>query len=141
MTVRLLLDEKGHNVSTVGPDDTVFEAIRKMAEEDIGSLVVFEGAKPIGIITERHYARNVFLKGRASPTTRVRDVMETQVLFARPDQTVEECMAIMTNKRVRHLPVIDQGKLIGIVSIGDLVKNIISKQKFTIDQLIHFIHG
>jgi CBS domain-containing protein len=141
MTVRLLLDEKGHNVSTVGRDDTVFEAIRKMAEEDIGSLVVFEGAKPIGIITERHYARNVFLKGRASPTTRVRDVMETQVLFARPDQTVEECMAIMTNKRVRHLPVIDQGKLIGIVSIGDLVKNIISKQKFTIDQLIHFIHG
>jgi CBS domain-containing protein len=141
MTVRLLLDEKGHNVSTVGPDDTVFEAIRKMAEEDIGSLVVFEGTKPIGIITERHYARNVFLKGRASPTTRVRDVMETQVLFARPDQTVEECMAIMTNKRVRHLPVIDQGKLIGIVSIGDLVKNIISKQKFTIDQLIHFIHG
>jgi CBS domain-containing protein len=141
MTVRLLLNEKGHNVSTVGPDDTVFEAIRKMAEEDIGSLVVFEGTKPIGIITERHYARNVFLKGRASPTTRVRDVMETQVLFARPDQTVEECMAIMTNKRVRHLPVIDQGKLIGIVSIGDLVKNIISKQKFTIDQLIHFIHG
>jgi CBS domain-containing protein len=141
MTIRLLLDEKGHNVSTVGPDDTVFEAIRKMAEEDIGSLLVLEGTKPIGIITERHYARNVFLKGRASPTTRVRDVMETQVLFARPDQTVEECMAVMTGKRVRHLPVIDQGKLIGIVSIGDLVKNIISKQKFTIDQLVHFIHG
>jgi CBS domain-containing protein len=83
----------------------------------------------------------MFLKGRASPTTWVRDVMDTQVLFARPDQTVEECMAVMTDKRVRHLPAIDQGKLIGIVSIGDLVKNIISDQKFTIDQLIHFIHA
>lgn len=139
--VRHLLDEKGHNVFAIGPDDTVFEAIRKMAEENIGSLVVLEGTRPIGIITERHYARNVFLKGRASPTTQVRDVMETQVLFARPDQTVEECMAVMSDRRVRHLPVIDQGKLIGIVSIGDLVKNIISDQKFTIDQLIHFVHS
>ncbi len=139
-TVRQLLNEKGHNVFTVAPDETVFDAIRKMAEENIGSLVVCEGTKPIGIITERHYARNVFLKGRASPTTRVRDVMETHVLFARPDQTADECMAVMSNKRVRHLPVIDQEKLIGIISIGDLVKNIISDQKFTIDQLIHFIH-
>jgi CBS domain-containing protein len=140
-TVRQLLNEKGHNVFTVGPDETVFDAIRKMAEENIGSLVVCEGTKPIGIITERHYARNVFLKGRASPSTPVRDVMETQVLFARPDQTANECMAVMSDKRVRHLPVIDQGKLIGIISIGDLVKNIISDQKFTIDQLIHFIHA
>jgi len=139
-TVRQLLNEKGHNVFTVAPDETVFDAIRKMAEENIGSLVVCEGTKPIGIITERHYARNVFLKGRASPSTRVRDVMETQVLFARPDHTVDECMAVMSNKRVRHLPVIDQEKLIGIISIGDLVKSIISDQKFTIDQLIHFIH-
>ena len=139
-TVRQLLNEKGHNVFTVAPDETVFDAIRKMAEENIGSLVVCDDTKPIGIITERHYARNVFLKGRASPSTRVRDVMETQVLFARPDHTVDECMAVMSNKRVRHLPVIDQEKLIGIISIGDLVKNIISDQKFTIDQLIHFIH-
>ena len=139
--VRHLLDEKGHKVFAIGPDDTVFEAIRKMAEENIGSLIVLEGTRPIGIITERQYARNVFLKGRASPTTPVRDVMETQVLFARPDQTVEECMAVMSDRRVRHLPVIDQGKLIGIVSIGDLVKNIISDQKFTIDQLIHFVHS
>ena len=127
-TVRQLLDEKGHNVITVGADDTVFDAVRKMAEENIGSLIVCEGSKVIGIITERHYARNVFLKGRASPTTRVRDVMETKVLFARPDQTVEECMAVMIDKRVRHLPVIDQEKLIGIISIGDLVKNIISNR-------------
>ena len=138
-TVRQLLNEKGHNVFTFGPDETVFDAIRKMAKENIGSLVVCEGTKPIGIITERHYARNVFLKGRASPSTLVRDVMETQVLFARPDQTADECMAVMSDKRVRHLPVMDQGKLIGIISIGDLVKNIISDQKFTIDQLIHYI--
>jgi CBS domain-containing protein len=138
-TVRQLLNEKAHGVFTVGPGETVFDAIRKMAEENIGSLVVCEGPKPVGIITERHYARNVFLKGRASPSTLVRDIMETQVLFVRPDQTVDECMAVMSDKRVRHLPVIDQGKLIGIISIGDLVKNIISDQKFTIDQLINYI--
>lgn len=138
-TVRQLLKEKGHNIFTVGPDETVFDAIRKMADENIGSLVVCEGKKLIGIITERHYARNVFLKGRASPSTLVKDVMETQVVFVRPDQTVDECMAVMSEKRVRHLPVMDQGKLMGIISIGDLVKHIISDQKFTIDQLTHFI--
>ena len=138
-TVRQLLKEKGHNIFTVGPDETVFDAIRKMADENIGSLVVCEGKKLIGIITERHYARNVFLKGRASPSTLVKDVMETQVVFVRPDQTVDECMAVMSEKRVRHLPVMDQEKLIGIISIGDLVKHIISDQKFTIDQLTHFI--
>lgn len=137
--VRQLLKEKGHNIFTVGPDETVFDAIRKMADENIGSLVVCEGKKLIGIITERHYARNVFLKGRASPSTLVKDVMETQVVFVRPDQTVDECMAVMSEKRVRHLPVMDQEKLIGIISIGDLVKHIISDQKFTIDQLTHFI--
>src|ERR1043165_4080101 len=139
-TVRQLLDEKGHNVFTVGSGETVFDAIRKMADENIGSLVVCEGGKLIGIITERHYARNVFLEGRALPSTRVGDVMETPVLFARPDLTVEECMAVMSDKRIRHLPVVDQGKLIGIISIGDLVKSIISNHKFTIDQLTHYIH-
>ena len=138
-TVRQLLKEKGYNVFTVGPGETVLDAIRKMADENIGSLIVCEGTKLIGIITERHYARNVFLKGRASPSTLVQDIMETQVLFARPDQSVDECMAVMTEKRIRHLPVMDQEKLIGIISIGDLVKNIIRDQKFTIDQLTHFI--
>lgn len=138
-TVRQLLNEKGRGVFTVGHGETVFDAIRKMAEENIGSLVVCEDQKPVGIITERHYARNVFLKGRASPSTLVRDIMETQVLYVRPDQTVDECMAVMSDKRVRHLPVIDQGKLVGIISIGDLVKNIIDDQKFTIEQLTHFI--
>jgi CBS domain-containing protein len=138
-TVQQLLDEKGH--ITVGSNETVFDAIRKMAEENIGSLVVCEGTKVIGIITERHYARNVFLEGRALPSTRVGDVMETPVLFARPDLTAEECMAVMIDKRVRHLPVIDEGKLIGIISIGDLVKNIISDHKFTIDQLTHYLQA
>ena len=141
MTVRQLLNEKGHDVFTIGPDNTVFEAIQKMADQNAGSLVVIEDGNPIGIITERHYARNVFLKGHASPTTRVRDIMEAKVLYAHLDQTVEECMAVMTEKRVRHLPVIDQDKLIGIVSIGDLVKSIIGDQKFVIDQLNHYIRG
>jgi CBS domain-containing protein len=140
-TIRQLLREKGNKIYSVGPDSTVYDAIRKMADENIGSLVVMEGGKIVGIITERDYARNVVLKGRASPATRVRDIMENRVLYAQPDQSVEECMAIMTDKRVRHLPVIDQGKEIGLVSIGDLVKSIISDQKFTIDQLEHFIRG
>jgi CBS domain-containing protein len=140
-TIRQLLREKGHKIYSIGPDSTVYDAIRTMADENIGSLLVMEDGKIVGIITERHYARNVVLKGRASPATRVRDIMEHRVLYAQPDQSVEECMAIMTDKRVRHLPVIEQGKGIGLVSIGDLVKSIISDQKFTIDQLEHFIRG
>lgn len=140
-TIRQLLDKKGHEVLSVGLDDTVYDSIRKMADKNVGSLVVMDGNKLVGIITERHYARNVILKGRASPTTPVRDIMEPNVVFVRPDQTVEECMAIMTEKLVRHLPVIDQEKVIGIVSIGDLVKDTISDQTFVIEQLVQFIHG
>jgi CBS domain-containing protein len=140
-TIRQLLLDKGNKVHSIGPEDTVYDAIRKMADESIGSLIVMDGGKIVGIITERDYARNVVLKGRASPATRVRDIMEPRVLYAKPDQSVEECMAIMTDKRVRHLPVIEQEKAIGVISIGDLVKNIISHQKFIIDQFEHFIRG
>ncbi len=140
-TIKQLLDEKGHRVFSVRPDDTVYDAIRKMAEENVGSLLVMEGATIVGLLTERNYARNVALKGRTSPTTPVRDIMETNVLYVRPDRSVEECMAIMTDRRVRHLPVINGDRLVGIVSIGDLVKSIISDQKFIIDQLEHFIRG
>jgi CBS domain-containing protein len=140
-TIRQLLLDKGNKVHSIGPEDTVYDAIRKMADESIGSLIVMDGGKIVGIITERDYARNVVLKGRASPATRVRDIMEPRVLYAKPDQSVEECMAIMTDKRVRHLPVIEQEKAIGLISIGDLVKNIISHQKFIIDQFEHFIRG
>ncbi len=141
MTVRHLLEQKGRTVWTVDPDATVFDALAKMAEKDVGSLVVMDGEKLVGIITERHYSRNVVLKGKTSPTTLVRDIMERNVIHVRPEQSVELCMALMTEKRVRHLPVLDGKKVIGIVSVGDLLKSLISKQKFVIDELEHYIHG
>ena len=139
-TVKQLLDYKGHVVFSISPDASVFQAIKKMADKNIGSLVVIDHDALVGIITERHYARNVVLKGRASPSTPVQAIMETDVVCARPEQTVEDCMAIMTDKKVRHLPVIENGSLIGLISIGDLVQAIISHQKFTIEQLEFYIH-
>jgi CBS domain-containing protein len=141
MTVKHLLEHKGWNVWTIGPDATVLEAVAKMAEKDIGSLVVMEGEKLVGVITERHYSRNVILKGKASPTTLVRDIMESDVIHVRSEQSVELCMALMTEKRVRHLPVVEDTKVIGIISIGDLLKFIISKKEIAIDQLERYIQG
>jgi CBS domain-containing protein len=141
MTARHIIQQKGRNVWTIDPDATVLDALAKMAEKDVGSLVVMDGEKLVGIITERHYSRNVILKGKRSATTLVKDIMEQNVVHVRPDQSVELCMALMTEKRVRHLPVVEGDKVIGIVSIGDLLKTIISKQKFVIDELEHYIHG
>jgi len=140
-TVRQLLDRKGSNIWSIHPDATVFDAIAKMAEKDIGSLVVIEGEEIVGIITERHYARNVVLKGKTSLTTPVRDIMERHVVIAQSGQSVDECMAVMSEERVRHLPVFEGKKPIGVVSIGDLVKSIIGDQKFAIVQLEQYIHG
>ena len=140
-TVRQLLDQKGRNIWFIHPDASVFDAIAKMAEKDIGSLVVMDGEELVGLITERHYARNVVLKGKASPATPVRDIMERHVVIAQSGQTVDECMAVMTEERVRHLPVFEGKTPIGIVSIGDLVKSIIGDQKFIIVQLEQYIHG
>jgi CBS domain-containing protein len=140
-TVKHVLDQKGHHVHFIHPDASVFDALKMMAENDIGSLVVLEGGKLVGVITERHYAREIVLKGRTSPGTLVRDIMSTKVIYARPDQSVEECMAVMTARAVRHLPVLEGGRLVGIVSIGDMVKSVIDDQKFMIEQLEHFIHG
>lgn len=140
-TVKQLLDEKGHEVMSIGPDGSVLDAIKKMADNNVGSLIVLDGEKLAGIVTERHYARNVYLKGRSSPKTTVREIMSTRVVCVRPEQSVEECMAVMTDKAVRHLPVLDKKQVIGIISIGDLVKNIISDQKFIIEQLEHYISG
>jgi len=140
-TVRQLLDQKGRNVWSIHPDATVFDAIAKMAEKDIGSLVVMDGEELVGLITERHYARNVVLKGKTSPATPVRDIMERRVVIAQSGQTVDQCMAVMTEERVRHLPVFEGKTPIGIVSIGDLVKSIIGDQKFVIVQLERYIHG
>jgi CBS domain-containing protein len=141
VTIRQLLDQKGGKICSIHPDATVFDAIAKMAENDIGSLIVIDGEALVGIITERDYARNVILKGKTSPATPVREIIESHVVTVRPEQSVEECMALMTDKRVRHLPVVEGKKIIGIVSIGDLVKTIIGDQKFVIDQLEHYIHG
>ncbi len=140
-TVRQLLDQKGRKIWSIHSDATVFDAIAKMAEKDVGSLIVTERDELVGIITERHYARNVVLKGKTSPAMPVRDIMETRVVIARPEQSVEQCMTLMSEKRVRHLPVFEKEKPIGIISIGDLVKSIIGDQKFMIDQLEHYIHG
>ena len=140
-TVQQLLDEKGCEVIAIGSDDTVFDAIKKMADHNVGSLVVMEGETLVGLIDERNYARNIILKGKSSPKTLVKDIMTTNVVYARPEQTVEECMAIMTEKAVRHLPVLEDDLMIGIISIGDLVKHVISHQKFIIEQLEHYIAG
>ena len=141
MTVKHLLEQKSRNLWSIDPDATVLDAVAKMAEKDIGSLVVMDGEKLIGIITERHYSRNIILKGKASHTTLVRDIMERNVIHVQPEQSVELCMALMTDKRVRHLPVLEGTKVIGIVSIGDLLKFVISKQEFVIEQLEHYVQS
>jgi CBS domain-containing protein len=123
------------------PETSVFEALKLMAEKNIGALLVKEADRIVGLVTERDYARKIALMARTSKETPVRDIMATAVIYVRPDQTNEECMALMTERRMRHLPVIDAGRLIGIVSIGDLVKDIISEQKFIIEQLEHYIAG
>ncbi|MBZ0211682.1 MAG: CBS domain-containing protein [Hyphomicrobium sp.] len=136
-----MLNEKGCSVHHIHPDATVRDALAKMAEYNIGALVVLDGGSLAGIITERDYARKIVLKGRTSPATPVREIMSTRVICARLDQTVEECMAVMTAKAVRHLPVLEHKKVVGIVSIGDMVKSIIDDQKFIIEQLEHYFQG
>lgn len=140
-TVNEILNSKGREVWSITPDRTVFEALRLMAEKDVGALLVMEGTKLVGLVTERDYARKIVLAGKSSRGTPVREAMTTRVLCARPEQTVEECMALMTDKRTRHLPILEHKRVIGLVSIGDLVKAIIREQKFVIEQLQHYISG
>ena len=140
-TLKRLLKDKGHDVWSVHPDDTVLDAIKMLAEKDIGALIVIKDDKPVGIFTERDYARNVYLKGKSSLDTAVRDVMVTPVICVKPDQSVNECMALMTAKRFRHLPIMDGDELVGMVSIGDLVKSVIAEQQFTIEQMEQYIHS
>lgn len=138
----ILRSKPDPTVHTVGPDDSVLAAITKMAEKGIGALLVCDGAGPIqGIVTERDYARKVILMGRSSKDTPVRDIMSSPVMYVSPEHTNEQCMALMTDCRLRHLPVIERGKLVGLISIGDLVKDIISEQQFVIEQLQHYIMG
>ena len=138
---QVLKSKPGQTVETVAPSTSVFDAVKRMAEKNIGALLVLEDQEIAGIVTERDYARKIVLMGRSSKETPVRDIMSSPVMYVRPDQTNEECMALMTDNRLRHLPVVDQGKLMGLISIGDLVKDIISEQKFIIDQLEHYIAG
>jgi CBS domain-containing protein len=137
--VRDILKVKGHNVWSVEAGSTVFAALGLMAEKEVGALVVMDGGRLAGIISERDYARKVVLLGRTSPNTLVKEIMTSHVAYTHLDQSIEECMAIMTDKRIRHLPVIEDGKLVGIISIGDLVKSIIADQQFIIEQLERYI--
>ncbi len=137
----VLKSKPQQTVHTIAPTASVLEAVKLMADKNIGALLVMEGAHIAGIVTERDYARKVALMSRSSRDTPVRDIMTSAVMYVRPDQTSEECMALMTENRMRHLPVMDRGKLLGLISIGDLVKNIISEQKFLIQQLEHYITG
>jgi len=137
----ILKSKADPTVYTITPTASVFDALKLMAEKSIGALVVTEGEQVVGIITERDYARKVILMARSSKDTPVRDIMTSSVMYVRSDNTSEECMLLMTENRLRHLPVMDGGKLVGLVSIGDLVKDIIFEQKFIIEQLEHYITG
>jgi CBS domain-containing protein len=138
-TVEQILDGKGHQVYAISPQATVFDALKMMGEKEVGALVVTEEGRLVGIISERDYARKVILRGRTSRETLVREIMTANVYTAHPYQSVEECMALMTDRRIRHLPVMSAGRLTGIISMGDLVKSIIAEQQFVIEQLETYI--
>ncbi len=139
--VRNILLSKPTSTISVCPDSTVFEALEVMVDKNIGALLVMDQEKFVGIFTERDYARKVILKGKASKETKIRDIMTENPVTVSPDNTIEECMRMMTNKYIRHLPVIENEKLIGIISIGDVVRYIIDEQKFIIENLEHYITG
>ncbi len=134
-TIRQLLEDKGSDVWAIDPDDSVFNAVTQMSINDVGGLLVMRDETIVGIITERDYTRNVILKGKTSSETPVCEIMSENVVCAKPEQTVFECLEIMTEKRIRHLPVVDNDRLVGMVSIGDLVKRIITDQQTTIEKL------
>jgi len=139
-TVRELLDGKTTRLLSISPESSVFEALELMAAKDIGALVVLEGERLAGIFSERDYARKVVLVGKFSKETAVREIMTPKVLCVRPDQTVDQCMALMTEHRIRHLPVLDGSKVVGVISIGDVVKELLSEQQVIISQLESYIH-
>jgi CBS domain-containing protein len=141
LTVRQLLGRKGYAVHTIGPGASVLEALERMAEHDVGALVVVEDGDVVGLVSERDYARKVILKGRLSKDTPVAEIMSRHVFSVSSKETVPACMALMTDHRIRHLPVIENGQLAGIISIGDVVKIIIEDQRTTIEQLETYIHG
>ncbi len=140
-TVARLLQEKGNAVWSIEPGCTVYEALQLMAKREVGALVVLEGRRVVGIISERDYARKVVLKGKSSKTTAVREIMTDKVYYVSPEQTAEDCMALMTAKRARHLPVMVEDRVVGIISIGDVVRSVISEKEFIIQELEKYITG
>ena len=140
-TVRQILDGKGHATCSVTRDSMVYDALKLMADKEIGALLVVEGGRLVGVISERDYARKVILKGKSSLDTPVKEIMTQDFVWVRPEQTVEECMGLVTEKRVRHLPVLVDDQVVGIISIGDLVKAVIDEKDFTIKQLESYITG
>jgi CBS domain-containing protein len=140
-TVNEILLAKANKLLSISPDASVLDALKLMAEREVGALVVLEGEKLAGIFSERDYARKVILHGKSSKDTPVSEIMTHKVVCVRPDQSVEDCMALMTDKRIRHLPVLQGEKIIGVISIGDVVKEVISEQRFVIEQLEHYIHS
>jgi CBS domain-containing protein len=141
MTVGQLLQGKGYEVASIGPGQSVYEAMQLMADRNIGALLVLEDGKLAGIVTERDYSRKAYLQERLAKDISVREIMTTDVAYVGPDYTAEDCMALVTEMRVRHLPVLEDNEVIGILSIGDLVKNAIAGREFIIDQLERYIHG
>ena len=140
-TVKEILRTKGINVWSLAPDATVYDALRLMADKNIGAVLVMDANHLVGILSERDYARKVILYGKSAEDTSVREIMTERVVCVRPDQTAEECLALMTDKRVRHLPVVEGGRVSGVISIGDVVKSVISEQEFIIEQLENYITG
>lgn len=140
-TIRQLLDQKGSQVWSIPPDATVYDALRLLAERDIGALLVIQREDLVGIISERDYTRKVILQGKSSMKTSVREIMTERVIFVEPDHSLEEAMALMTDKHLRHLPVLEDDQVVGLVSIGDLVKAKIADQSFIIEQLERYISG
>jgi CBS domain-containing protein len=138
---QILKSKPDNNIYTTTPAAFVFDAVKLMAEKRIGALLVVEGDTIVGIVSERDYARKIDIMARSSKDTQVREIMTSPVMYVRPGHSSEECMALMTENRLRHLPVMENGKLVGLVSIGDLVKDVISEQKFIIEQLEHYITG
>lgn len=140
-TVTHLLHGKGRDIWSIRPDASVYDALRLMADKEVGALLVLDSGRLVGIISERDYARKVILKGKSSLETPVRDIMTPKVICVRPEQTMEECMALMTDKHVRHLPVVVGDEVVGVISIGDLVKAVIEQKDFMIRQLENYITG
>ncbi|MBH03238.1 MAG: histidine kinase [Xanthomonadales bacterium] len=140
-TINDLLRDKPRDIWSVSPDDSVFDALQLMADKNIGAVLVMDDKHLVGLLSERDYARKLILANKASRDTAVRDVMTSRVAYVAPSKEVEECLALMTDKRFRHLPVLDEGRVVGLVSIGDLVKAIIDKKQFMIEQLESYISG